>query len=102
MSGYTRLEYETGEIMKDDIERYQELTKTLKQLDESKIRLEEQLRSKKQALTELVKKVQAAGYDPSKLKTIVEEKKAIFKKSLDKFEEDLNTARKKLSSIESI
>jgi len=86
--------------MKDQIERFKELSDTLKGLSEKKIRLEEQYKSKKQALSDLVKEIRDAGYDPRKLGDVIKEKEESLTKDIKSFEENLQEVSSKLAEIE--
>lgn len=86
--------------MASDIERFEELTKRSKALNEKKIRLEEQLSTRKKDLGDLVRKIKDEGYDPTKLKDIIEEKEKGLKQQIDAFEKDLTEVSQKLSAIE--
>ncbi len=86
--------------MTNDVERFEELIKKSKTLDEKKIRLEEQLNTRKKFLGDLVKEIKAEGYEPTKLKEVIEEKEKSLKQQIDSFEKDLNDVSSKLSAIE--
>lgn len=86
--------------MKDQIERFRELSDKLKGLAEKKIRLEEQYKTKKQALSDLVKEIKDAGYDPRNLGTVIREKEESLTKDISSFENDLQEVSSKLAEIE--
>ena len=86
--------------MKDQIEKFKSLDETRKNLSEKKIRIEEQFKSKKQALSSLIKEIQEEGYDPKKLGEIIQEKEKEVEDRISKFEEDLQEASGKLAEIE--
>lgn len=86
--------------MKDQIERFKELSDTLKVMAEKKIRLEEQYKSKKQALSDLVKEIRDAGYDPRKLGDVIKEKEESLTKDIQSFEKNLQEVSSKLAEIE--
>lgn len=86
--------------MKDQIEHFKELNDKLKNVTEKKIRLEEQFRNKKQTLTELIKEIKDAGYDPTKLNDIIAEKEDSIKAAIKEFEEELQAVSAQLSEIE--
>lgn len=86
--------------MKDQIERFRELNDKLKGLSEKKIRLEEQYKSKKEALTNLVKEIKDAGYDPKNLGTVIKEKEESLKTAISSFEGELQKVSEQLSEIE--
>lgn len=86
--------------MKDQIERFSELKDKLKILSEKKIRLEEQFKSNKSALTDLVTEVKGAGYDPRKLGEVIKEKEESLKKNIGDFEQDLQEVSRQLTEIE--
>lgn len=86
--------------MKDQIERFRELSDKLKNLSEKKIRLEEQFKSKKAALTELVKEIKDAGYDPKNLGEVIKEKEEALKNAIGTFEQELQTVSTQLAEIE--
>ncbi len=86
--------------MKDQIERFRELNDKLKGLSEKKIRLEEQYKSKKEALTNLVKEIKDAGYDPKNLGVVIKEKEESLKTAISTFEEELQKVSEQLTQIE--
>jgi len=86
--------------MSSDVEKYLELDKKHKELETKKIRLEEQHNSKREALKELVKEIQAEGYNPNKLKETIQEKESQLSKEVKAFEEALNKTSEELSKIE--
>ena len=57
--------------MSDKIEKFQKLQEKASDLKTKKIRLEEQYKSKKSTLKELVKEVKDLGYDPNKLGQVI-------------------------------
>lgn len=87
-------------MMKDQIERFKELNDKLKNLSEKKIRLEEQFKNKKQTLTDLIKEIKAAGYDPTKLSEVIKEKEETLKNDISTFENELQTVSTQLAEIE--
>ena len=86
--------------MQSEIEKFDALKIKHSELEKKKIRLEEQFKSKKERLAEIVKQIREEGHDPSKLKEIIEEKEATLKQSLDAFEKELEKASSELSAIE--
>jgi hypothetical protein len=86
--------------MKDQIERFKELVNESKDMAEKKIRLEEQYKNKKAALTDLVKEIKDAGYDPRNLGNVIGEKKESIIKEINSFEGSLQKVSSKLAEIE--
>ena len=86
--------------MQNDIDRFKGLTEKLQKLDEKKIRLEEQYKTKKEALSDLIKKIKAAGYDPLKLKDTIAEKESDLKKQISDFEKEVEQVSAAMSKIE--
>ena len=86
--------------MEKEIQRFAELNEQLKKLETKKIRLEEQFKAKKKELTELVAGIKEDGYDPNKLKDIIEEKEAELKACLKQFEEDVQKSSNELAKVE--
>lgn len=86
--------------MDKEIERFTDLSKQLRTVEDKKIRLEEQFKTKKEALSELIKEIKDAGYDPTKLKEIIQTKEEELKKDIAAFEAELSTASSLLSKIE--
>jgi len=86
--------------MNDQIERFKELNENLKNLSEKKIRFEEQFKTKKQSLAELIREIKEAGYDPIKLNEAIQEKETALKKAIAKFEKELQEVSSQLSEIE--
>jgi|WetSurMetagenome_2_1015567.scaffolds.fasta_scaffold789510_2 uncharacterized protein (UPF0335 family) len=86
--------------MKDQIERFRELNDKLKNLSEKKIRLEEQFKTKKATLTDLVKEIKEAGYDPKNLGEVIKEKEEALKSAISTFEQELQTVSSQIADIE--
>jgi uncharacterized protein (UPF0335 family) len=86
--------------MPTDVERFAEINSRLSELSEKKIRLEEQFKNKKEALSELLKEVKAAGYDPTKLKEIIQEKETTLKEQISAFEKEVDAVSAQISKIE--
>jgi uncharacterized protein (UPF0335 family) len=87
-------------MMKDQIERFRELNDKLKTMSEKKIRLEENFKTKKQALTDLVKEIKDAGYDPRNLGEVILEKENSLKGAISTFEQELQAVSTQLAEIE--
>lgn len=86
--------------MANDLEKFQELKQKAKELDTKKIRLEEQYKAKKKALSDIVKKIGEAGYKPNELKAAIKEKESEFAKLVSELEKNLNEAAQQLEEIE--
>ena len=86
--------------MQTEIDKFKTLSEQVKALDEKKIRLEEQYRSKKETLTELLKEIKAAGYDPTKLKETIQEKEDQLKAQIASFEEEVIKVSSLIAKIE--
>lgn len=86
--------------MNEEVEKFKRLVESQKGIAERKIRLEEQLKSKKKTLTSLVSEVKEKGYDPSKLTPVIQEMEKDIKKSISDYETALKEADEKLSKIE--
>lgn len=86
--------------MEDEVRRFENLQTRHNELEKKKIRMEEQFRSKKEALSEVIKKIKEEGYDPTKLDEIITEKKKELEKALSDFEKELEKASSDLSAIE--
>ena len=86
--------------MSTEVEKYMELEKKENDLKTRKIRLEEQLKAKKQSLSDLIKEIKAAGYDASDLQKLRNEKKQEAKDKLEVYEKNLNKLSEELSKIE--
>jgi hypothetical protein len=86
--------------MSAEVEKFMELEKKENDLKTRKIRIEEQLKAKKQALTDLIKEIKAAGYDANDLQKLRTTKKQEAKEKLEKYETDLNKLSEELSKIE--
>lgn len=86
--------------MKDDIERFKELSDRVSELDEKKIRLEEQYKNKKETLTALLKEIKDAGFDPSKLKETIAEKEGQLKNQIAAFEQEVEKVSSMIAKIE--
>jgi len=86
--------------MSDNVERYMVLQKKVEELKSQKIRLEEQHKNKKQALTEIVEKIKALGIEPNQLKTVIAEKENEIMDKLNSFEKEVEDVSRQLSSIQ--
>ena len=86
--------------MKDEVTRFKEISQQLEALEEKKIRIEEQFKSKKAALQELLNKIKSEGYDPTKLSEIIAEKESVLIKDLQKFEKQVKEVSEALSVVE--
>ena len=86
--------------MKDQIEHFKGLNDQLKSLSEKKIRFEEQFKTKKQALTDLVKEIRDAGYDPRNLGEVIKEKEKALTSAISTFEKELQAVSAQLTDIE--
>ena len=86
--------------MAANIDEFLELQKRKEELKTKKIRLEEQYKNKKQALTELVQEIKEQGYDPNKLKEIIAQKESEFTTSIEAFKAAVEKASAQLAEIE--
>jgi hypothetical protein len=86
--------------MENEVEKFKNLKARHDELEKKKIRMEEQFRSKKEALGEVIRKIKEEGYDPTKLDEIITRKKEELEKALNDFEEQLEKASSDLSAIE--
>lgn len=86
--------------MAGEVEKYMELEKKHKEVSERIIRLEEQFKAKKQVLTDLVKEIKDAGWDPNNLKQIIAQEEQKAATQLSEFEKEIQTASEQLSKIE--
>ena len=83
-------------------ERITEIQQKSQSLNETKIRLEERLRSEKKKLEDLVKQIKDQGYNPKDLKKIRQEKEQELTKAVETIEEMLIKAEKTLTEIETV
>ena len=86
--------------MNAEAEKFIKLQDELKAQETKKIRLEEQFRTKKEMLTNLVKEIKEAGYEPNDLKKIIAEKETNLESMVNQFEEELKKTSEALSKIE--
>jgi chromosome segregation ATPase len=86
--------------MQSEIDRFKELSDRVKNLDEKKIRLEEQYKNKKETLTALLKEIKTAGFDPSKLKETITEKEEQLKSQIASFEQEVEKVSSLIAKIE--
>lgn len=86
--------------MAGDLEEFLALKKQNEELKTKKIRLEEQHRSKKAQLAELIAQIKEKGYDPNKLKDIIATKEQELKKSIEEFRASVEKASAQLAQIE--
>jgi uncharacterized protein (UPF0335 family) len=86
--------------MNDQIEQFRNLNEQLKTLSEKKIRLEEQYKAKKEALTNLIVEIKAKGYDPKKLGEVIKEKEKELNNSIEEFKKELEKVSAELTEIE--
>ena len=81
-------------------EKFVALEKRRKELDDKRIRMEEQLKLKKEELAKVIKEIQAEGYDPNKLKETLSTMEEKLAKDTKDFEEKLTKATELLTSVE--
>lgn len=86
--------------MNDQIEQFRILSEQLKTLSEKKIRLEEQYKAKKEALTNLIVEIKEKGYDPKKLNEVIQEKEKDLNDSIEEFKKELEKVSAELTEIE--
>jgi len=87
--------------MTDQVERFKALEKRRQELQNKKIRLEEQYNAKREALSNVIAEVKKAGYDPKALKKTIIDMESKLRQDIDSFEANLDKASKQLSAIES-
>jgi mannitol/fructose-specific phosphotransferase system IIA component (Ntr-type) len=88
-------------MVNQQIEKFENLMKKQKLLEEKKIRLEEQYKNKKEALLELIEEIKKAGYNPKELSTKIQEKENELIEQIKNFEKELEEVSSKISEIES-
>jgi len=86
--------------MNDQIEQFKTLSEQLKTLSEKKIRLEEQYKAKKKALTDLIIEIKEEGYDPKKLGEVIQKKETELNDSINEFRKELEKVSLELTEIE--
>jgi uncharacterized protein (UPF0335 family) len=86
--------------MNDQIEQFRNLNEQLKTLSEKKIRLEEQYKAKKEALTNLIVEIKGKGYDPKKLGEVIKQKEKELNNSIEEFKKELEEVSAELTEIE--
>lgn len=86
--------------MNEQVEKFKELEKSRRELSEKKIRLEEQFKSKKKDLKDLIAEIEKEGIDPQKLGQVIQQKEKSIKERIERFETELREASEKLSKIE--
>lgn len=84
----------------DEIQRFTIIKEKVAKASESKIRLEERYKNEREKLENLIKEIQAKGYDPTKLADTKNTKTAELKGILDTLEIEVQDLLQKLSSIE--
>ena len=84
----------------NEIEKFSELKKSVADISDQKIRIEERYKNCKTQLEKLLKEISDKGYDPKKLSEIRTEKEAQLKKMLEELEEKVQKAKSKLDEIE--
>jgi len=87
-------------MSKEQVEKYMELEKKLKDVSTRKIRIEEQYKAKKKDLKDVIDEIRGEGYDPKDLKNVIAGLESEFNKELKSFEATLNEISEKLSKIE--
>jgi phage shock protein A len=83
-----------------EIQRFAELKSKIKDVSDTKIRLDDRLKTEKEKLEKLLQEISAKGYDPTKLAEIRVQKKAELTQSLDELEKEVTNISAKLSEIE--
>lgn len=86
--------------MKDQVEKFKNLNEKSKILSEKKIRYEEQFKSRKQTLAELLREIKNDGCDPTKLDEAIAEEEKNITDSLNIYEKKLEEVSIKLAEIE--
>ena len=86
--------------MQSELEKFNEVNEKLKRVSEKVIRIEEQFKSKKQALSELLKEIKAEGFDPTKLKEIIQEKESALKNEIEAFSKAVENVSAQVAKIE--
>jgi len=81
-------------------EKFISLEKRRKELDDKRIRMEEQLKLKKEELAKVISQIKAEGYDPNKLKDTLTEMEEKLAKDTQEFETQLAKATDLLASVE--
>jgi chromosome segregation ATPase len=74
--------------------RYKELNQRRETLQQSKMRIEAELSSRKRELKNLMKQAEEAGFDPSNLKEDIKRLKQVLTVKLDTFQADLEAAER--------
>lgn len=87
-------------MINEQIEKFENLTKKQRMLEEKKIRLEEQYNNKKEALLELIKEIKEAGYNPKELGEIINKKEKELSEKIAQFEKELEDLSNKIAEIE--
>jgi predicted nucleic acid-binding Zn-ribbon protein len=84
----------------DQVERFMELKKQADSFNQNKIRIEERLRNERQNLEQLVKEINAKGFDPAKLSEIKEKLEQDLKLDLENFERLMTETTEKIKVLE--
>jgi len=87
-------------MSQEQVEKYMELEEKLKDVSTRKIRIEEQYKSKKSDLKELIDEIKGEGYNPKELKSIIATLEKEFDQELKDFESSLDKISSQLSKIE--
>jgi uncharacterized protein (UPF0335 family) len=87
-------------MSQEQVERYLKIETKLKDVTTRKIRIEEQYKSKKKDLKDLIDEIKGEGYNPNELKSVIEGLEKEFKEELETFESTLEDISSKLSKIE--
>jgi mannitol/fructose-specific phosphotransferase system IIA component (Ntr-type) len=83
-----------------ETEKFLSLKKLQAELSTKKIRFDEQCKNKEQDLKTLVQEIEAKGYKPNELKSIIQKKETEIKEELATYESELANVSKQLSAIE--
>ena len=84
----------------DQVERFINIQKQIKDLSGKKIRIEERCKAETEKLEKLVAEIRGKGYDPTKLAEIKDAKEKELEKSLADLEALVEDVSKKLQTIE--
>ncbi len=86
--------------MSDKAREFQELNEKRSDLITRKIRLEENFKAAKKALSEVVEEIKAAGYDPKTLSSVLEQKEKELEEAKADYESKLSKAEALITEIE--
>jgi uncharacterized Fe-S cluster-containing radical SAM superfamily protein len=84
----------------DEVQEFMMLKKSIAELSDKKIRVEERFKNEKARLEKILTEVTAKGYDPKNISEIRKQKQDLFKTQVEKLKSQVQETENKLNLIE--